>query len=82
MSRGYLKQASRDTFIPEGGGMEIRGDVKEPVLLVEIVDTHGSLSPELLAWLNSGVGRGSVYSQRRRVWHGSQRAPSGTSAGY
>ncbi|WP_322801950.1 HAMP domain-containing sensor histidine kinase [Thermoflexus sp.] len=50
---------------PEGGGMEIRGDVKEPVLLVEILDTHLSLSQELLAWLNEGAVEG-LYPQQAR----------------
>ncbi|GBD08353.1 Sensor histidine kinase TodS [Candidatus Thermoflexus japonica] len=50
---------------PEGGRMEIRGHVKEPVLLVEILDPHLSLSREILAWLNEGAVEG-LYPQQTR----------------
>ncbi len=50
---------------PEGEGIEIRGQVKEPVLLVEIIDPNLSLSQEILAWLNEGAMEG-LYPQHAR----------------
>ncbi len=50
---------------PEGGRMEIQGHVKEPVLLVEILDPYLSLSREILAWLNEGAAEG-LYPQQAR----------------
>ncbi|MCS7251023.1 MAG: HAMP domain-containing sensor histidine kinase [Anaerolineae bacterium] len=53
------------TIHPEEGKIEIHGQVKEPVLLIEIVDPGLSLSREILAWLNEGMMEG-FYLQRAR----------------
>ncbi len=49
----------------EGGEIALRGQVKEPVLLVEIFDPHLNLSWEILAWLNEGAVEG-FYPQQAR----------------
>ncbi len=52
-------------FHSEGEELELRGQVKEQVLLVEIIDSHLSLSREILAWLNEGAVEG-LYPQQTR----------------
>ncbi len=50
---------------PEGEGMELRGQLKERVLVVEIVAPHLGLPQELLGWLNEGAAE-RLYLQPAR----------------
>lgn len=50
---------------PEGRRIELRGQVKESVLLIEIVNPQARLSQEILAWLNEGTA-GGLYPQQVR----------------